>query len=204
MINLEKGARINLSKDAPELKRVRIGLGWDANKFDSGTEFDLDASAFVCKMDASGAPKLLSDDYFVFYGSTHISPDGFKSSPDNAVRHSGDNRTGAGDGDDETMTVDLAALTADASEISIIVTIHKADERRQNFGQVSNSYIKLYDDETGKEIAKYALEDEFSTETAVQFGSLYKKDGHWLFKAVGAGFKKGLADFVRIYGGNLG
>lgn len=195
MINLEKGARINLSKDSPDLKRVRVGLGWDPNPTDTGTDFDLDASVFICKPDASGNPKLISDNHFVFYGN--------KLSPDGAVAHLGDNLTGGGAGDDETITVDLSKITAEATELSFVVTIYKETERKQNFGQVRNSYIKLYNDETGAEIAKYSLEDDFSTETAVQFGSLYKKDGHWLFKAVGAGYRKGLADFVVVYGGNL-
>lgn len=194
-INLEKGGRINLSKDVPMLKRVRLGLGWDANSFDTGKDFDLDASVFVCKPNAQGVAKLLSDLHFVFYGNA--------ASPDGAVVHKGDNRTGAASGDDETIVVDLKKLAQEVEEISFVVTIHEATERRQNFGQVRNSYIKLYDDETGKELAKYSLEDDFSTETAVQFGSLYKKEGAWLFKAVGAGYKKGLADFVVAYGGNL-
>jgi tellurium resistance protein TerD len=194
-INLEKGGRINLSKDVPALKRVRMGLGWDANAFDTGKDFDLDASVFLCKADANGHAKLISDAHFVFYGNL--------TSPDGAVAHKGDSRTGVATGDDENIIVDLKKIAPDIEEMSFIVTIHEAAERRQNFGQVKNSYIKLYDDETGKEVAKYSLEEDFSTETAVQFGSLYKKDGAWLFKAVGAGYKKGLADFVVAYGGNL-
>lgn len=194
-INLEKGGRINLSKDNPNLKKIRVGLGWDANQFDTGADFDLDASAFVCTTNGSGNPTLISDEFLVFYNH--------KATPDNAVVHSGDNRTGSGAGDDETITVDLAKMDANATEISFIVTIHEAITRGQNFGQVNNSYISIYDDETGTELAKYALEEEFSTETAVQFGSLYKKDGNWLFKAIGSGFKKGLGDFVALYGGNV-
>lgn len=194
-INLEKGGRINLSKDVPQLKRVRLGLGWDSNSFDTGKDFDLDASVFICKANAQGAAKLLSDQHFVFYGNL--------TSPDGAVVHKGDNRTGAATGDDENIVVDLKKLAGEIEDILFVVTIHEAAERRQNFGQVKNSYIKLYDDETGKEVAKYSLEDDFSSETAVQFGSLYKKEGAWLFKAVGAGYKKGLADFVIAYGGNL-
>lgn len=193
MINLEKGGRINLTKENPSLKKVRAGLGWSPNPTDTGEEFDLDVSVFVCS-NSSGAPKLLADEFLVFYNN--------KTSPDGAVVHSGDNRTGEGEGDDETVTVELGKLDPKADELSFVVTIHKAVERKQNFGQVQNSYIKLYDDATGAEVAKYELEDSFSTETAVQFGSLFKKDGQWSFKAVGAGFKKGLADFVRIYGGN--
>ena len=192
-INLEKGGRINLSKEAPSLTKVRVGLGWDANAFDTGSEFDLDVSMFVCAPNAAGDAKLLSDSFFVFYNN--------KTSPDGAVIHMGDSRKGEAAGDDETLTVDLAKLDARATELSVIVTIHDAVARRQNFGQVRNSYIKLYNDATGEVVAKYALEDDFSTETAVQFGSLYKKDGQWLFKAVGAGYKKGLGDFVAAYQG---
>jgi tellurium resistance protein TerD len=192
-INLSKGARINLSKDNPELVKVRFGLGWDPNAFDTGQDFDLDASAFVLQNN-----KLIADEFFVFYNH--------KDSPDGAVHHSGDDRTGgtSADSDDEVITVDLSKLDSRVDEVSFVVTIYDFVARKQNFGQVKNSYIKLYNDATGEEIAKYSLEDDFSTETAVQFGSLYKKDGHWLFKAVGAGFAKGLDDFVRAYGGNLG
>lgn len=193
-INLEKGNRVSLSKEAPTLKRARLGLGWDANRTDTGHKYDLDASCFVCS-DNGGNPKLLSDAHFVFYNN--------KTSPNSAVIHSGDDRTGEAAGDDETIVVDFAKLEANASEISFIVTIHDADARKQNFGQISNSYIKLYNDETGEEIAKYSLEDDFSSETAVQFGSLVKKDGNWIFKAVGTGYKRGLIDFVRAYGGNV-
>lgn len=194
-INLEKGGRINLSKTEPGLKKVRVGLGWDTNKYNTGSDFDLDASAFVCKNDAAGNPVLIADEYFLFYNN--------KKTPDGAVTHSGDNRTGDAVGDDETINIDLAKLNPEAVEISFIVTINDAPITKQTFGQVAHSYIKLYDADTGAEIAKYSLEDDFSSETAVQFGSLYKKDGSWMFKAVGAGFKKGLADFVGIYGGNL-
>lgn len=190
-INLEKGARINLSKEAPGLIKVRAGLGWDANTFDTGGDFDLDVSLFALAPDAGGNPKLLDDKYFVFYNN--------KNTPDGAVAHLGDARKGEVSGDDETLTIDLSKLNPRVEELSIIVTIHDAATRRQNFGQVRNSYIKLYDDATGAVLAKYALEDDFSTETAVQFGSLFKKEGQWLFKAVGAGYKKGLNDFVSAY-----
>ena len=190
-INLEKGNRVNLSKEAPSLKRIRVGLGWNANKFDTGAAYDLDVSGFVCSLDASGTAKLLGDEYFVFYNN--------KTTPEGAVVHMGDNRDGAADGDDESLIVDLVKLNPAAQEISFIVTIHDATARKQNFGQITNSYIKLYNDETGEELAKYSLEDDFSSETAVQFGSLYKKDGAWSFKAVGAGFKRGLGDFVKAY-----
>ena len=192
-INLTKGGRINLDKSAPGLRVARLGLSWDANAFDTGTAFDLDASVFVCTTDAAGNAKLLSDEHFVFYNNP--------ASPEGAVKHSGDSRTGADAGDDESILVDFAKLPESAAEISIVVTIHEATARRQNFGQVRNSSIKLYDDATGTVIASYDLEEDYSNETAVQFGSLYKKDGAWLFKAVGAGYTRGLEDFVRAYGG---
>lgn len=194
-INLSKGQRINLSKENPSLKKVRIGLGWDANRFDTGKEFDLDASVFICKADGDGRPKLISDQHFIFYNQP--------KSPDGAVAHTGDHRTGSASGDDETIHIDLTSLSAEVDELSFIVTIHEALDRNQNFGQVDNSYIKLYDDETGAELYKYALADDFSIATSVQFGSLYKKDGNWVFHPIGEGFKRGLADFVVAYGGNL-
>jgi tellurium resistance protein TerD len=193
-ISLEKGQKIDLEKGGA-LSKIRAGLGWDANQFASGGTFDLDVSVFVCKNENSN-PKLLSDKHFVFYGN--------KSTPNGSVVHSGDNLTGDAVGDDESINIDLTKLEADVTEISFIVTIYKADERGQKFGMVKNSFIRLVDEAGGgKEIAKFSLEDDFSVETAVQFGSLYKKDGHWRFSAVGAGFKKGLDQFVQIYGGNL-
>lgn len=194
-IDLNKGGRINLSKAAPSLKRVRVGLGWQPNQYNTGTDFDLDASAFICSVDAAGNSKLLSDSHFIFYNQSR--------DPEGAVTHSGDSRDGKIGDIDETITVDLTKLNPGAGEISFIVTIHDAVARKQNFGQVSKSVIVLFDDETGVELAKYSLEDDFSNETAVQFGSLYLKDGSWMFKAVGAGYQKGLADFVVVYGGNL-
>ena len=193
-ISLEKGGRVNLTKTSPGLTKIRVGLGWNTNKYDTGADYDLDVSAFLCSTN-SGSPKMLSDAHLVYYGN--------KTSPDKAIQHTGDNRTGEGDGDDETILVDLSKIEAGVDEISFTITIYEADVRKQNFGQVSNSYAKLYDDVTGAVIATYSLEDDFSVETAVQVGSLYKKDGEWLFKAVGAGFKKGLGDFILVYGGNL-
>lgn len=193
-INLTKGSRIELEKACPGLKVVKLGLGWSANKF-TGAAFDLDASVFVLK-DKDGNQVLRSDEDFVFYRNL--------SNPSGSVKHSGDNLTGDGDGDDEVVTVDLSKLPEDVNEISFIVTIYDAANRKQNFGMVNNSYIRLLDEAHGdNELAKYSLEDEFSTETAVQFGSLFKKDGTWRFKAVGQGFTKGLDEFVRHYGGNL-
>lgn len=193
-VSLEKGGRVSLSKEAPGLTRVTVALGWDPNTTDTGKDFDLDASVFVCES-SSGNPRVLSDGHFVFYGN--------HNTPNNSVVHSGDCRTGKNGGDDETVAVDLSKLESNVDEISFIVTIHDAVGRGQNFGQVANSFIRLINTDTGAEIAKYSLEDDFSTETAVQFGSLYKKDGNWMFKAVGTGFKKGLDAFCTAYGVNL-
>jgi tellurium resistance protein TerD len=189
-IELSKGGKINLAKEAPALKRVRVGLGWTAQSFDNQPDYDLDVSAFGLKDE-----KLVDEKFFVFYKN--------KLSPDGAIAHSGDNRTGAGDGDDETIIVDLTKIDPAVDEVSFIVTIYEAVERKQNYGQVKKSYIKLYDDETGAVIGNYSLEDEFSTETAVQFGSLVRRESGWLFSAVGQGYNKGLADFVRKYGGEV-
>jgi tellurium resistance protein TerD len=197
-IDLKKGGRINLQKEAPALTKVSIGLGWKPNAFNTGTKFDLDASVFL--LDAN--EKLISDAHFIFYNQ----PD----DPQRAVHHSGDNRDGTADiafGDgievDEVITIELAKLDPRVEQLSFIVTIDDADTRKQNFGQVTKSIIALRDDSNMNVLAKYPLEDDFSSETAVQFGSLVKKDGAWVFKAVGAGFNKGLADFVVVYGGNL-
>ena len=190
-INLEKGGRINLSKEMPSLNKVRVGLGWEANQFDTGGDFDIDVSLFMLAPDTAGNAKLPNEKNFIFYGNL-VSPDG-------SVRHSGDNKVG-GSGDLETLFVELGKVDPKVAELSIVCTIYKADERKQNFGQIRNSYVQLYNDDTGEAVARYQLEDEFSVETAIQVGSLYRKDGHWFFKAVGAGYKKGLADFVRAYG----
>lgn len=191
MIELGKGGRINLGKKHPGLTKVRVGLSWDPKTGGFGPDFDIDASVFILSNN-----RLLSDDHFVFYNNL--------KSPDGAVCHSGDNRTGAAEGDDESITVDLAALPPQADELSFVVTIHEADIRRQNFGQVRNSAIRLYDVNSENVIAQYRLEEEYSTETALQFGSVRKnEDGEWNFVAVGAGYRRGLIDFVRAYGGNV-
>ena len=182
MINLEKGQRVNV-----EIKKFTIGLGWDTNNSSTGVDFDLDASAFILGENK----KLLSDDYFVFYNQL--------TSPDGAVEHTGDNLTGEGEGDDESIRIDLNKITAEACEICFVVTIHKADERKQNFGQVHNSFIRIYNTETKEEILKYELEEDFSIETAVEFGRLYKRNGAWKFEAIGVGQKQGLAEYLNKY-----
>lgn len=182
MINLEKGQRINV-----DFQNFSVGLGWDTNQSDTSQDFDLDASAFILGENK----KILSDEYFVFYNNL--------KSPDEAVEHTGDNLTGEGDGDDESIRIDLSKINSRATEICFVVTIHKADERRQNFGQVRNSFIRIYKTNTGEEIAKYELEEDFSVKTAAEFGRLYKRNGTWKFEAVGIGYKQGLESFLNKY-----
>lgn len=181
-INLQKGQRENI--DAP---KFTIGLGWDTNSSSTGTSFDLDASLFLL----GDNKKIVSDEHFVFYNNL-ISPDG-------AVEHTGDNLTGDGDGDDEQVKIDLSKIDAKIAEITIVVTIHEAEARRQNFGQVRNSFIRIFDAVTNVELLKYELEEDFSIETAVEFGRLYKREGKWKFEAVGAGMKGGLQDYLNKY-----
>jgi tellurium resistance protein TerD len=183
-ISLSKGGRIDLSKDTPNLKNIALGLGWDTNDTDSGTDFDLDVSLFML----DSHKKIPKEDYFIFYNNL--------TSPDGAVVHQGDNRTGEGHGDDETIFVALNKIDQAIEELVVVVTIHEAQVRKQNFGQVGNSFIRLYDIDTNKEIAKYELDENFSIETAVEFGRLYKKSDSWRFKAVGMGFNSGLQGFV--------
>jgi len=181
-INLQKGQRENL--DAP---KFTIGLGWDTNSSSTGADFDLDASVFLL----GDNKKLLTDEHFVFYNNL-VSPDG-------SVEHTGDNLTGDGDGDDEQVKVDLSKIDAKVAELCIVVTIHEATARRQNFGQVRNSFIRIVDASTDQEILKYELEEDFSIETAVEFGRIYKREGKWKFEAVGVGMKGGLQDYVNKY-----
>lgn len=182
MINLEKGQRVNV-----ELQKFTIGLGWDTNSSSTGVDFDLDASAFILGENK----KLLSDENFVFYNNL--------KSPDGSVEHTGDNLTGEGEGDDESIRIDISKITPNAYEICFVVTIHKADERKQNFGQVHNSFIRIYNTDTNEEIMKYELEEDFSIETAVEFGRLYRRNGQWKFEAIGVGMKGGLQDYVNKY-----
>lgn len=185
MINLQKGQRIEIG-----LSKVGVGLGWDPNQ-STGYDFDLDASAFM--LGENG--KLPQDEFFVFYNNP--------LSPDKAVESSGDDMTGGNSdgGDDETLSVDLTKIDARIKEIIFTVTIHKAEERRQNFGQVRNSYIRIYNAVSDEEIARYDLDEDFSVETAVEFGRLYKRNGEWKFEAVGQGYKGGLQFFVDKYVG---
>ena len=188
-INLSKGGKIDLSKEAPGLENVVIGLGWDANASDTGAEFDLDASVFM--LGENGKTKVDKD--LVFYNNL--------TSPDGAVVHQGDNRTGEGDGDDESIEITLSKISPDVKEMVFVVTIDDAEKRAQNFGQVTNAFIRLVDKTTGKEILKYELDEDYSAETAIEFGKLYRKDGSWRFGAVGSGFNAGLQGFVDKYVG---
>lgn len=185
MINLQKGQRIEIG-----LQKVGVGLGWDPNQ-STGYDFDLDASAFML----GANHKLPQDEFFVFYNN--------QKSPDSAVESSGDDLTGGNSdgGDDETLTVDLSKVDSRIQEIIFTVTIHEADERKQNFGQVHNSYIRIYNANTEEEIARYDLDEDFSIETAVEFGRLYKKGSEWKFEAMGVGYKGGLQFFVDKYVG---
>ena len=180
-INLTKGQRIDVG-----LQRVGVGLGWDPN--DTGQDFDLDASAFLLGQNG----KLPTEGHFVFYNN--------KLSPDGAVMGADDDQTGgSSEGDDETMTVDLSRVSQDVQEIIFTVSIHDYDVRRQNFGQVRNSFIRIYDAAGGQEIAKYELDEDFSTESAVEFGRLYRRGGAWKFEAIGKGYQGGLGGLVGKY-----
>ena len=187
-VNLKKGQKVSLTKENPGLKRVVVGLGWDVNAFDTGGDFDLDAAAFL--LTDSGKVKDSGD--FVFYGNLkHTS---------GSVQHMGDNLTGAGDGDDEQIKVDLSMVPEDISKIAFSATIYEAEARRQNFGQVNNAFIRIYNEETGEEILRYDLGEDFSIETAVVFGELYKNNGEWKFNAIGSGYQGGLAALCANYG----
>lgn len=187
VVSLSKGGNINLGKEVPGLTAVDIGLGWDARVTD-GTEFDLDASAFLL----AETGRVRSDGDFIFYNNPR--------SPDGSVAHGGDNRTGAGEGDDEAIAIRLASVPAEVQRISFTVTIHDAEARRQNFGQVSNAYIRVVDQASGREIARYDLSEDYSIETALIFGELYRHGGDWKFRAVGQGYAGGLAALARNYG----
>ena len=187
-INLQKGQKINLTKGGGGLRSVMVGLGWDVNAFDSGADFDLDAAAFM--VDSNG--KCQTEKEFVFYGNLEH--------PSGAIKHMGDNRTGDGEGDDEQIEVNLADIPANIEKIAFTATIYDAETRRQNFGQVSNAYIRLVNVETNEEIIRYDLGEDFSIETAVVVGEIYRHNGEWKFNAIGSGFQGGLAALCGHYG----
>lgn len=187
-INLSKGQKVDLTKGNPGLKNIMVGLGWDVNAYDSGADFDLDAAVFMCGADG----KCPTEKEFVFYGNLeHTS---------GAVKHMGDNLTGAGDGDDEQVQIDLSKIPANIERIAFTVTIYEAETRRQNFGQVSNAFIHIVDESTNTELIRYDLGEDFSIETAVVVGELYRNSGEWKFNAIGSGFQGGLAALCGHYG----
>lgn len=187
-INLSKGQKVDLTKGNPSLKSIMVGLGWDVNAFDSGADFDLDAAAFMLADNG----KCPTEKEFVFYGNlTHTSE---------SIKHMGDNLTGEGDGDDEQILVELSKIPANVSRVAFTVTIYDAEIRRQNFGQVSNAYIRIVDEATGTELIHYDLGEDFSIETAVVVGELYRHNGEWKFNAIGSGFQGGLAALCGHYG----
>lgn len=188
-ISLVKGGTISLTKEAPGLARVQAGLGWDP-RTTTGHDFDLDASVIAC--DANG--RCLSEQWFVFYGQLQ--------SPNGAIVHQGDNLTGEGDGDDESILVELSRLPEEAQRMVFAVSIHEADSRGQNFGQVANSYIRMVNAASGAELARFNLGEDYSTETAMVFGELYRMGTEWKFRAVGHGYNGGLAAVIRDFGLN--
>ena len=187
-IKLTKGGRINLNKEEPGLDEIMVGLGWDANNTDTGGDFDLDVSVLV--LNEHNKPVGTDEESFVYYNNKTIP----------GIQHMGDNRTGAGEGDDEEVKIKLSSLKSNVNKIVFLVSIYQAEERKQNFGMVENAYIRLVNEKTGKEIAKYDLSEDFSTEICVDFGELYKKNGEWRFKAVGMGQKEGLVEYLKQYG----
>nr|WP_314228881.1 TerD family protein [uncultured Kingella sp.] len=189
-ISLQKGGNVSLSKEAPGLTKMLIGLGWDVRATD-GADFDLDGSAFL--LNANG--KVRSDADFIFYNQP--------KSDNGAVAHQGDNRTGEGEGDDEVIEVDLATVPADVEKIAITVTIHDADARKQNFGQVSSAFIRCVNPNGNVEIARFDLSEDASVETAMIFGEIYRHNGEWKFKAIGQGFKGGLGALAQHFGVNV-
>ena len=186
-ISLSKGGNVNLSKEAPGLNKIVVGLGWDARATD-GAAFDLDASAFLVKLDG----KVRTDSDFCFYNNKVVAG--------GAVQHAGDNTTGDGDGDDETIKVELSKIPADLDKVVFAVTIHEAEIRKQNFGQVNHAYIRVVNEEGGQELARYDLSEDASIETSMIFGEIYRIGADWKFKAVGQGFAGGLGPLASSFG----
>lgn len=189
-INLSKGQKISLSKEDPSLSKIVVGLGWDTNKYSGGYDFDLDASCF----ELGANDKVTKDTDFIFYKNL--------DSTDGAIHHTGDDRTGGNseDGDDEQIIVDLTKVPDNIQKIAFTATIYDADKRNQNFGQVSNAYVRLVNERTGAEVVRYNLGEDFSIETAIVICEVYKHNGEWKFNAVGAGFSGGLAALCKNYG----
>jgi tellurium resistance protein TerD len=190
-VSLQKGGNVSLEKAAPGMKKMLIGLGWD-ERSSSGAEFDLDASLFL--LNASG--KTQSDSDFIFYNNL--------KSTCGSIVHQGDNRTGDGDGDDESIKIDLSKVPENIHKIVVVVTIHDAEQRNQNFGQVSNAFMRVVNDENNDEVVRYDLSEDYSVETAMNFGEIYRHNQDWKFKAVGQGYEGGLKALATNYGINLG
>lgn len=187
-VSLQKGQKVSLTKDNPGLKKVVVGLGWDVNAFDTGGDFDLDAAAFLL----NDTGKVGGSNDFVFYGNL--------SHPSGSVVHQGDNLTGVGDGDDEQIKIDLSLVPDNVTKIAFTVTIYEPEQRKQNFGMVNNAFIRIYNEETGEEMLRYDLGEDFSIETAAVFGELYKSGSEWKFNAIGSGFQGGLAALCANFG----
>ena len=189
-ISLAKGSNVNLSREAPSMQKMLIGLGWNA-RATAGADFDLDATAFLL----TETGKVRSDADLIFYNQP--------SSADGSVKHTGDNRTGEGDGDDEAILVDLSQVPSNITKIAVCVTIHEGESRRQNFGQVSNAYVRCVNEGPNTEIARFDLSEDYSIETAMIFGEIYRHSGEWKFKAVGQGFAGGLSSLASNFGVNV-
>ena len=191
-ISLSKGQKVNLTKGNEGLSKIIVGLGWDTNSYDTGADFDLDSAVFHVE----GSGKVSAGSDFVFYGNLkHVS---------GCTEHKGDNLTGAGDGDDEQIKIDLALVPQNIEKIAFTVTIHEAESRNQNFGQVNNAFIRIMDEATTTEILRYDLGEDFSIETAVVVGELYRNNGEWKFNAIGSGFQGGLGALCNNFGVDIG
>ncbi|WNS73923.1 TerD family protein [Bacillus sp. DTU_2020_1000418_1_SI_GHA_SEK_038] len=191
-VSLSKGQKVDLTKTNPGLSKVVVGLGWDVNKYDGGNDFDLDTSVFL--LGDNG--KVASDSDFIFYNNT--------TGGNGSVVHTGDNRTGDGDGDDEQVKINLASVPANVQRITFTITIHDGEARNQNFGQVSNAYARIISEDSGEELIRYDLGEDFSIETALVVGELYRHNGEWKFNAIGSGYQGGLAALAKDFGLQVG
>lgn len=191
-VSLTKGQKVDLTKTNPGLTKIIVGLGWDTNKYDGGNDFDLDTAAFL--LDGNG--KVTSDSDFVFYNNL--------SDPSGSVNHLGDNRTGEGEGDDEQVRIELNKVPSSVEKIDFTVTIHEAQARGQNFGQVANAFIRIVNEDTNEELIRYDLSEDYSIETAVVVAELYRHGQEWKFNAIGSGFQGGLAALCNNFGINIG
>ena len=191
-VSLSKGQKVDLTKSNPGLKNIIVGLGWDTNKYDGGAQFDLDSSVFLL----TGNGKVVSEKDFVFFNNLQ--------GGNGSVIHTGDNLTGEGDGDDEQIKIDLSAVPAEVEKIAFTITIHDAEARSQNFGQVSNAFARIVNELDGAELIRYDLGEDFSIETAIVVAELYRHNGEWKFNAIGSGFQGGLAALATNYGLQIG